>query len=155
MIRLKKNITNNICIGIGNWITDEVQWMFPALVGDREAIAPITPHGMYLLLSLHSSSFTAVHSHIWEGHGGLYGEGQSRTTRQVKFFTNPLPMRKKSGRSSTRGRLYALAPVAKLSSLFNTQQHQQLTLQSAAQQGNDNAHTCVILLRSFAAWMYN
>jgi len=58
--------------------------MYLALIGDKKGIrpqlsAPIIPHGMYFPPL---SSFTAVPTLVWEGHGWMalnrmYGEGES------------------------------------------------------------------------------
>jgi len=61
--------------------------MFTALVGNRKGMQPQKlctsyPSISRNVLSLHSSSFTAVPYPVWEGHGGMvlnrmYGEGES------------------------------------------------------------------------------
>ena len=59
---------------VGGWRKDEVQWMSLALVGDRKDIQPLNLCTSYLswnVLSLHSSSCTAVPCPVWEGHGGM------------------------------------------------------------------------------------
>jgi len=54
---------------------DEFQWMSLALVGDGRASGHKIctnyklPH--MVVLSLHSSSFTAIPSSVWKGHGGM------------------------------------------------------------------------------------
>ena len=71
---------------VGGWRKDEVQSISLALVGDRNGIWPhkfCTSYTSWNVLSLHSFSFTAVPSPVWEGHGGMvlkrmYGEEESR-----------------------------------------------------------------------------
>jgi len=71
---------------VGGWRKDEFQWMSLALVGDGKAIWPqtlCTSYPSWNVLSLHSSSFIAVPSPVWEEHSGIllnriYRKGDSR-----------------------------------------------------------------------------
>ena len=63
-----------VSVGIGR--KDEVHWMSLGKIGDKRASghknsAPITCHGMNSLLSLHSSSLTAIPFSISEEQGGM------------------------------------------------------------------------------------
>ena len=78
---------------VGGWRKDEVQWMSSALVGDRKGIQPQNLYTNCLswnVLSLHSSSFTAVTSLVSIRHGRMvlkrmYKKVESRKTSQPRF----------------------------------------------------------------------
>ena len=68
----------------GGWRKDEVVWMSLALVGDRNGIRPqnlCTNYSSWNVLSLHSSSFTAVPSPVWKRHDRMMLKRITETTQ--------------------------------------------------------------------------
>jgi len=86
---------------VGGWRKDEFQWMSLALVGEWwQQHHPVTKRDTSYLsrnvLSLHTSSFTAVPSPVWEGHGGMVLNRMCVVGKVNKELTNPGSPRRKA-----------------------------------------------------------